>query len=971
MAASPYTISATLAPAGVLGNYNITYNTAEFTINRKDASVTPNAASKTYGSADPAFTGTLVGFLAADGVSVTYSRTSGETVAGSPYKISGILAPAGVLGNYNISYNTADFTIEKKDASVTPNAASKTYGSADPAFTGTLAGFLAGDGVTATYSRTGGETVAGSPYTISATLSPAGVLGNYNITYNAAEFTINRKDASVTPNAASKTYGSIDPAFTGTLLGFLAGDGVTATYGRTSGETVAGSPYTISASLSPAGVLGNYNITYNTADFTIEKKDASVTPNPASKTYGEVDPALTGALAGFLTGDGVTAIYSRTSGEMVAGSPYTISAILTPAGVLGNYNITYYTADFTISKRSATVTADDKNKTYGDANPVLTATVTGTVNGDVLNYTLATTAVQFSNVNNYPITVTLGSNPNYDITPTDGTLTINRRAATVTADDKSKTYGDANPSFTATVTGTVNGDVLNYTLATTAVQFSNVAGYPITVTLGSNPNYDVTPHNGTLTVNKRQLDITANSRSKTYGDSLTFAGTEFMTGSGQLVSSDAVTSVMLTSTGAAATATVAGSPYAITPSGAVGMGLSNYTITYHDGQLSVNPKGLDITANNRSKTYGDTVTFAGTEFTTVMGQLVNGDTVTSVTLTSAGAAATATTAGSPYAITPSAAMGTGLGNYAISYHNAPVGFTVNPKGLDITANDRSKTYGQAVTFAGTEFTVGPGQLVVGDTVTSVTLTSAGAAATANVVGSPYVITPSAAVGTGLGNYTISYHNAPMGLTVSKAALTIKADDKTIVLHAALPTFTVTPTGLVNGETLAVLGGSLTFTPTTTPANAGAYDIVPSGYTSNNYTITLQKGTLSVMYSASCIISGDPTHVILQPINADGSSVNKAGSTVPAKFRVTDANCNSIGTPGVVTAFKLIGQSSDPSAVINEEVVSTTPDTAFRWDPSAQQWIFNISTKGMKAGVKYTYQITLNDGSSIVFSFALK
>src|SRR5207248_126769 len=718
-----------------------------------------------------------------DGVTATYTRAAGETVAASPYTISATLAPAGVLGNYNITYNTAEFTVNRKDASVTPNAASKTYGSADPAFTGTLVGFLAADGVSVTYSRTSGETVAGSPYKISGILAPAGVLGNFNVTYNTADFTIEKKDASVTPNAASKTYGSADPAFTGTLAGFLAGDGVTATYSRTGGETVAGSPYTISATLSPAGVLGNYNITYNAAEFTINRKDASVTPNAASKTYGSIDPAFTGTLLGFLAGDGVTATYSRTSGEMVAGSPYTISAILTPAGVLGNYNITYYTADFTISKRSATVTADDKNKTYGDANPVLTATVTGTVNGDVLNYTLATTAVQFSNVNNYPITVTLGSNPNYDITPTDGTLTINRRAATVTADDKSKTYGDANPSFTATVTGTVNGDVLNYTLATTAVQFSNVAGYPITVTLGSNPNYDVTPHNGTLTVNKRQLDIIANSRSKTYGDSLTFAGTEFMTGSGQLVSSDAVTSVMLTSTGAAATATVAGSPYAITPSGAVGMGLSNYTITYHDGQLSVNPKGLDITANNRSKTYGDTVTFAGTEFTTVMGQLVNGDTVTSVTLT-----------------------------------------------------------------------------------------SAGAAATASVVGSPYAITPSAAVGTGLGNYTISYHNAPMGLTVSKAALTIKADDKTIVLHAALPTFTVTPTGLVNGEMLAVLGGSLTFTPTTTPANAGTYDIAPSGYTSNNYTITFQKGTLSVMYSASCIISGDPSHAILQPINADGSSV---------------------------------------------------------------------------------------------------
>ena len=46
--------------------------------------------------------------------------------------------------------------------------------------------------MTATYSRTAGETVAGSPYTISATLSPAGVLSNYNITYNTANFTITR-----------------------------------------------------------------------------------------------------------------------------------------------------------------------------------------------------------------------------------------------------------------------------------------------------------------------------------------------------------------------------------------------------------------------------------------------------------------------------------------------------------------------------------------------------------------------------------------------------------------------------------------------------------------------------------------------------------------------------------------------------------------------------------------------------------
>src|SRR5204862_524285 len=120
------------------------------------------------------------------------------------------------------------------------------------------------------------------------------------------------------------------------------------------------------------------------------------------------------------------------------------------------------------------------------------------------------------------------------------------------------------------VTGTVNGDTLNYALATAAVQFSSVGNYAITVTLGSNPNYEVTPTNGTLTVNAKGLDITANDRSKTYGDSVTFAATEYTTGAGQLVNGNTVTSVTLTSAGAAATATVASSPYPIAASAAVG-----------------------------------------------------------------------------------------------------------------------------------------------------------------------------------------------------------------------------------------------------------------------------------------------------------------------------------------------------------------------------------------------------------------
>src|SRR5437016_10436610 len=116
------------------------------------------------------------------------------------------------------------------------------------------------------------------------------------------------------------------------------------------------------------------------------------------------------------------------------------------------------------------------------------------------------------------MTVTLGLNANYNVTKTEGNLPIKAKDARVSADNKGKTYGDDNPSLTATVTGTVNGDTLNYSLATIAVKFSSVGDYPITVTLGSNPNYNVTKTDGNLHIDLKDLNVSANNKTKTYGD---------------------------------------------------------------------------------------------------------------------------------------------------------------------------------------------------------------------------------------------------------------------------------------------------------------------------------------------------------------------------------------------------------------------------------------------------------------------
>src|SRR5205807_1080027 len=834
VAGGPYTISAVLSPAAVLTNYTITYNTAAFTINKATASVTPAAASKTYGATDPAFTGTLSGFLAKDAVTATYSRTAGETVAGSPYTISAVLSPAAVLTNYTITYNTAAFTINKVTASVTPAAASKTYGATDPAFTGTLSGFLAKDAVTATYSRTAGETVAGGPYTISAVLSPAAVLTNYTITYNTAAFTINKATASVTPAAASKTYGATDPAFTGTLSGFLAKDAVTATYSRTAGETVAGSPYTISAVLSPAAVLTNYTITYNTAAFTINKVTASVTPAAANKTYGAIDPAFTGTLSGLLAKETVTATYRRTAGETVAGGPYTISAVLSPAAVLTNYTITYNTAAFTINKATASVTPAAANKTYGAIDPAFTGTLSGFLAKDAVTATYSRTAGE--TVAGGPYTISAVLSPaavltNYTITYNTAAFTINKVTASVTPAAASKTYGAIDPAFTGTLSGFLASDAVTATYSRTAGE--TVAGGPYTISAVLSPatvltNYTITYNTAAFTINKVTASVTPAAASKTYGATdPTFTGT--LSG---FLTNDAVTASYSRTAGE----TVAGGPYTISAVLSPAAVLTNYTITYNTAAFTINKATASVTPAAASKTYGAT----DPAFTGTLSGFLAKDAVTATYSRTAGE----TVAGSPYTISAVLSPAAVLTNYTITYNTAA--FTINKVTASVTPAAASKTYGATdPAFTGTL-----SGFLAKDAVTATYSRTAGE----TVAGSPYTISAVLSPAAVLTNYTITYNTAAFTINKVTASVTPAAASKTY--GATDPAFTGTLSGFLAkdavtatysrtaGETVA--GGPYTISAVLSPATV----LTNYTITYNTAAFTINKVTASVTPAAA-------------------------------------------------------------------------------------------------------------------------
>lgn len=150
----------------------------------------------------------------------------------------------------------------------------------------------------------------------------------------------------------------------------------------------------------------------------------------------------------------------------------------------------------------------------------------------------------------------------------------------------------------------------------------------------------------------------------------------------------------------------------------------------------------------------------------------------------------------------------------------------------------------------------------------------------------------------------------------------------------------------------------------TSTNIAIYAKDLAGNTANtsnvNYTVQYSTGT--------CL--GSPGHQILPPVAADGSSVFKKGRSVPAKFRVCDANGVSIGAPGTVKSVS-VQAFAGVRQVDGDDTGDDADDATFRWSPTDQLWIYNIRTKELERNLRYVFTVTLNDNSTIVFQFSLR
>jgi gliding motility-associated-like protein len=162
-------------------------------------------------------------------------------------------------------------------------------------------------------------------------------------------------------------------------------------------------------------------------------------------------------------------------------------------------------ANLTIGKKTVTVTAAAKNKTYGDADPALTYTFAPALQtGDSFTGSLSRAAGE--NVATYAINQgSLALNGNYTLTYIGADLTVNKAVLTVSANNASMCQSDGFPTFGVSYSGFKLGDTENVlstkpTVSTTANR--NVAGtYVLVPANGASGNYSFVYVNGTLTIN--------------------------------------------------------------------------------------------------------------------------------------------------------------------------------------------------------------------------------------------------------------------------------------------------------------------------------------------------------------------------------------------------------------------------------------------------------------------------------------
>jgi MBG domain (YGX type) len=644
-ATSPTGVYDITCGGAVSDKYDFIYTAGKLTIGKATLTVKADDQNRAYGAANPTpLTFTYSGWVGGDGTSsistppTCSTAADASSAAGTTWPIT---CSSGTSTNYDFHFVDGALTVGKAGQTITfVKPADRTYGDAPFDLGGS-----ASSGLTVSYSVDSGPcSVLGSTLTItgvgncSITASQGG-----NDTYSAAAdvsrtFAIGKVGATCTIIPYNVTYNGIAHTATGSCTGIgdvvLSGldlSGTThmnaadyatdawtfsnADYTSQSGTvhdvigqakatctvtpydvTYDGIAHTATGSCTVAGLVltgtthtsantynddawsfhdpaGNYADTSGFVNDAIGQARATCTVTPYDVTYNGIAHTATGSCTGIgdvvlggldLSGTTHTAPGNYATDPWTFSNPNYASQSGTVGDVIGK------AAELPI----LTVTADNKSRAFGAANPAFTFIASPSVSLDTAP-TCTTTADASSAVGTYPITCTGAALAGYSVGYVDGTLTITAASLTITADNKTRAFGAMDPVFTFVVSPSVSLDT-QPTCTSTTVALSPVGTYPITCKDAVKAGYSISYAPGTLTVTALPIvTMTADNKTRVVGaadPAFTF-----------VVSPSVSLLIPPTCTSTAIASSPAGT-YPISCTGAVADG---YTVNYVAGTLTI------------------------------------------------------------------------------------------------------------------------------------------------------------------------------------------------------------------------------------------------------------------------------------------------------------------------------------------------------------------------------------------------
>ena len=787
------------------GDYSVVVSNAAGSITSATATLTVNRLTPTVNWATPAAInyGTAIGENQLNAVAnvpggFVYSPASGSVPAGGNQPLSVVFTPIDT-GRYAPVTVNRTITVNPVALTVTANNATREVGQANPTFTVTYAGFVNGDTPAnlATQPTASSAANGSSPIGTYSIVPSGGFSPNYTFTYVAGTLTVVAVPVNITTHPVSQV---VTQDHNATLVVVATGSPTITYQWRRHGTNLIGqvgpaltivgaqaaddAPYDVIVS-NPAG-----SVTSSVAQVDVLLPSIITWAQPANITYGTPVGGTQQNAAASIPG---TITYGQTAGSVLpAGTQQlTLSFVPTDTAV---YLPTNATVNLTVDQANLSITADNKAREFGAANPTLTVAFAGFVNGEnptalTTQPMVATAADGASLPGSYPITVSGAAAANYNISHVAGSLTVFANPPVVTAPPVSLTVTNGDPvSFMGTVSGTAP---LTYQWQKDGADISGA----------TSTSYNI----GAVTT----------------GDAGVYT----------LIA----TNVGGTVTSAGATLTVLVPP-----------------------AITVQPVSQAFSALS-DVTFGVTATGTGPLAYQWLhnGQPISNGTNRTLTLT---------------AVTPAqvGAYSVRVSNLAATVDSATATLSVSPLAPDITwPTPNAITYGSPL--SGIQLNAStfiPGSFVYNPALS--TILNSGTH-TLNVTFNPTDIT----------NFVST--NASVQLTVNKAPLQVVADNQSREFNTANPSLTITYNGFVNGDD----AGDLTATPTaSTTAVVGSppgnYPITVSGAAATNYDVTHTDGNLTVFANAPTIVTHPADAVVTSGF--DTAFTVLANGTAPLTYQ---------------------------------------------------------------------------------------